>query len=120
VKSHLQEMIYPATYDIVLLQNSSFKLRLTASSSGVPINISGYLFDADICYCCDDQGIITSFSPSIVSAVSGIADLTLSPAQTADFTPGSYSYDVSATTPNGERYYWLKGNVTVSGTCSRN
>jgi hypothetical protein len=122
-------MIYPATYNIVLLQNSTFKLRLTASSSGVPINISGYVFDADICYanadadiCCAnaDANIITSFIPSIISASSGIADLTLLPAQTADFTPGLYSYDVSATAPNGERYYWLKGNVTVSGTCSRN
>lgn len=113
-------MIYPATYDIVLLQNSTFKLQLVASSSGVPINISGYLFDADICYIDDNKEIITSFSPSIVSAVSGIANLTLSPSQTADFTPGLYSYDVSATTPNGERYYWLKGSVTVSGTCSRN
>ena len=43
-------MIYPASYDIVLLQNSSFKMRLTAASSGVPINISGYTIDADICY----------------------------------------------------------------------
>ena len=113
-------MIYPATYDIVLLQNSTFKFQLTASSSGVPINISGYLFDADICYISEHREIITSFSPSIVSAVSGMVNLTLSPAQTADFTPGLYSYDMSATAPNGERYYWLKGGVTVSGTCSRN
>jgi hypothetical protein len=113
-------MIYPATYNIVLLQNSTFKLRMAASSSGVPINISGYVFDADICYANADANIITSFIPSIISASSGIADLTLLPAQTADFTPGLYSYDVSATAPNGERYYWLKGNVTVSGTCSRN
>lgn len=113
-------MIYPATYDIVLLQNSTFKLRIAASSSGVPINISGYVFDADICYADADMEIITSFTPSIVSAVSGITDLMLLPAQTADFTPGVYSYDVSATAPNGERYYWLKGSVTVSGTCSRN
>lgn len=116
-------MIYPATYDIVLLQNSTFKLQLVASSSGVPINISGYTFNADICYCCENSagsGIITSFAPSIISAPSGIVDLTLSPVQTADFTPGQYSYDVSATSPGGDRYYWLKGSITVSGTCSRN
>lgn len=112
-------MIYPASYDIVLLQNSSFKMRLTATNSGVPINISGYTIDADICYA-DRHEIITSFSSSIVSAVSGIADLKLLPEQTADFTVGQYTYDVSLTSPGGERYYWLKGSVTVSGTCSRN
>ncbi len=111
-------MIYPASYDIVLLQNSSFKMRLTAASSGVPINISGYTFDADICYA-DRHEIITSFSPTIVSSASGIFDLELSPSQTADFTEGSYRYDVNATSPGGERYYWLKGQITVSGTCSR-
>ena len=111
-------MIYPAVYDIVVLQNSTFKMRLNAASSGTPINISGYTFDADIC---NSQGAqIGSFVPSIVSAVSGVVDLELTPAQTADFSEGDYTYDVSATSPGGERYYWLKGLLTVSGTCSRN
>lgn len=111
-------MIYPATYDIVVLQNSTFKMRLNVTSSGTPINISGYTFDGDICYA--SGGTITSFVSTIVSAASGIVDLSLLPEQTADFTVGEYKYDVSATSPNGERYYWLQGNVTVSGTCSRN
>ena len=111
-------MIYPAVYDIVVLQNSTFKMRLNAASSGTPINISGYTFDADICYVNGVQ--MGTFSPTIVSAVSGIVDLELTPAQTADFTEGTYKYDVSATSPDGERYYWLKGSLTVSGTCSRN
>lgn len=110
-------MIYPAVYDIVVLQNSTFKMRLNASSSGTPINLSGYTFDADICY--PLGGRITGFTPSIVSAASGIVDLELTPAQTADFTEGNYTYDVNATSPDGDRYYWLKGAITVSGTCSR-
>lgn len=111
-------MIYPATYDIVVLQNSTFKMRLNASSSGSPINVSGYVFDADICYA--TGGIITSFSSEVISAASGIVDFELVPSQTADFTEGEYKYDLNATSPNGERYYWLKGALTVSGTCSRN
>lgn len=110
-------MIYPATYDIVVLQNSTFKMRLNVSSSGTPIDVSGYVFDGDICY--PSGGIVTSFSSSIVSAASGIVDLFLTPTQTADFTEGNYTYDLNATSPNGERYYWLKGAMTVSGTCSR-
>lgn len=110
-------MIYPAVYDIVVLQNSTFKMRLNASSSGTPINLSGYTFDADICNSSGQR--IASFIPSIVSAASGIVDLELTPVQTADFTEGDYMYDVNATSLNGERYYWLKGALTVSGTCSR-
>jgi hypothetical protein len=112
-------MIYPATYDIVALQNATFSMRLTATSSGTPINISGYTIDADICYA-NSHERITSFTPTIVSAASGIFDLVLEPTKTADFSEGQYRYDVSATSPGGERYYWLKGAITVSGTCSRN
>jgi hypothetical protein len=113
-------MIYPASYDIVVLQNSSFSMRLTASGEGgTPISISGTTIDADICYL-DSHQTIGSFSSSIVSAASGIFDLTLSPVQTADFSVGQYKYDVSLTSAGGQRYYWLKGFMTVSGTCSRN
>lgn len=111
-------MIYPATYDIVALQNATFRMRLQASSSGTPININGYVFDADICK--GEMGRVASFIPSVVSAASGIVDLELTPAITADLSIDSYTYDVSATSPGGDRYYWLKGSITVSGTCSRN
>ena len=110
-------MIYPATYDIVVLQNSSFRMRLTATQSGSPVNISGYTIDGDICN--DNHQIISSFVPTIVSAASGVFDMALTPAQTSDFTPGVYNYDISLTSPGDERYYWLKGAVVVSGTCSR-
>jgi hypothetical protein len=112
-------MIYPAEYDIVVLQNATFSMRVTAASSGTPINLSGYTIDGDICYA-NSQEQIASFSSSVISAPSGIFDLVLEPSKTADFSEGQYRYDLSATSPGGERYYWLKGSVTVSGTCSRN
>lgn len=92
-------------------------MRLYASSSGTPINLSGYTFDGDICSASGE--IIDSFVPTIVSATSGVVDLELTPAQTVAFEEGNYKYDVNATFPNGERYFWLQGAVTVSGTCSR-
>ena len=43
-------MIYPATYDIVVLQNATYRMQLTvAASGGTPINLSGYTIDADVC-----------------------------------------------------------------------
>ena len=100
-------MLYPATYDIVVLQNATFRMQITATQSGgTPINLSGYTIDSDICGTIDHQEIAT-FVPSIVSAASGI-------------DPGRYTYDVSATQGGGDRYYWLKGSVLVERTCSRN
>lgn len=113
-------MLYPATYDIVVLQNATFRLQLTVTQSGgTPVNLSGYTIDSDICGRLDNQQIAT-FVPSIVNAASGIVQLTLPPSTTSGMTPGQYIYDVSATQVGGDRYYWLKGDVTVERTCSRN
>ena len=113
-------MLYPATYDIVVLQNATFRMQLTVTQSGgTPINLSGYTIDSDICGLTEHQEVAT-FIPSIVSAASGIVQLTLPPATTSGIDPGRYTYDVSATQGGGDRYYWLKGSVLVGRTCSRN
>jgi hypothetical protein len=113
-------MIYPATYDIVVLQNATYRMQLTvAASGGTPINLSGYTIDADVCGIIDRQQVAT-FIPVIVSAPSGVFELSLPPATTSGSETGRYDYDVSATQPGGDRYYWLKGVMTVEETCSRN
>lgn len=113
-------MFYPATYDIVVLQNSTYRLQLTVTQSGgTPVNLSGYTIDSDICGLITHEEVAT-FVPNIVDAASGIVQLTLPPATTSALEPGKYTYDVSATQPGGDRYYWLKGGVTVERTCSRN
>lgn len=113
-------MLYPATYNIVVLQNATFRMRITATQSGgTPVNLSGYTIDSDICGASDGEQVAT-FVPTIVSAASGVVELLLPPATTSGIEAGRYSYDVSATQPGGDRYYWLKGDVTVETTCSRN
>lgn len=113
-------MIYPATYDIVVLQNATYRMQLTVTQSGgTPINLSGYTIDSDICGVLDDS-IVASFTPTITNAASGVFELELAPTTTSGIETGLYKYDVSATAGSGDRYYWLKGACTVSGTCSRN
>lgn len=113
-------MLYPATYDIVVLQNATYRMRLTVTQSGgTPVNLSGYTIDSDICGFIDHTEVAT-FLPSIISAASGIVELTLPATTTSGLEPGQYSYDVSATQGSGDRYYWLKGTATVERTCSRN
>lgn len=113
-------MLYPATYDITVLQNATYRMQLTVTQSGgTPINLSGYTIDSDICGLIDHEQVAT-FVPTITNAASGVVELLLPPATTSGLDPGRYSYDVSATQGGGDRYYWLKGNVTVERTCSRN
>jgi hypothetical protein len=113
-------MLYPATYDIVVLQNATFRLQLSVTESGgTPINLSGYTIDSDICSILDKEQVAT-FLPTIVDAASGVVELLLPPDTTSGIEAGNYSYDVSATQVDGDRYYWLKGLVTVEHTCSRN
>lgn len=113
-------MIYPATYDIVVLQNATYRMQLNvAVSGGTPVNLSGYTIDSDVCGLIDRQQVAT-FIPVVLSAPSGIVQLSLPPSTTSGISTGRYAYDVSATQPNGDRYYLLTGVITVQQTCSRN
>lgn len=113
-------MLYPATYNIVVLQNATYRMQLTVTQSGgTPVNLSGYTIDADICGATEYQQVAT-FASTVINAASGIVELELSPATTSGIEIGRYVYDVSATQPDGDRYYWLKGDITIQRTCSRN
>jgi hypothetical protein len=42
-------MIYPATYTISVLQNSTYKMRVVVrDAASAAINLTGYVIDADI------------------------------------------------------------------------
>lgn len=84
-----------------------------------PINLTGYIIDADIKQL-GDTTLIATFTPVITDAVNGAFTLTLAPVTTAGMDIGRYGYDVSLTSSGGERYYWLKGVATVQLTYSRN
>lgn len=99
-------------------------LTFTGTPSGVfyvstPLDITSYIIDSDIKGINDGVQVMTC-SATITDATNGAFQLTLSPAITAPVTAGLYGYDVSLTSPGGERYYWVKGTVTVEKTCSRN
>jgi len=113
-------MIYPATYNIRVLQNSTFKIRITVrDSASNPINLAGYVIDADVKGYLD-EAFITTFSIAMVDAANGVFDLQLLPATTVNLETGKYGWDLSLTSSGGERYYWLKGELTVELTYSRN
>lgn len=84
-----------------------------------PINLSGYIIDSDI-KAVATSSIISTFTATLTDAVNGQFELLMVPEVSVGIEAGSYIYDVSLTSPEGERYYWLTGTVTVARTISRN
>jgi hypothetical protein len=104
------------------ISGSSIALSGTASgtfSVSKPVDLTSYTIDADIKELLDYQEIAT-FATSIVDASSGLFELLLAPSASADLEVGNYGYDISLTAPNGDRYYWVTGLLTVQRTYSRN
>jgi hypothetical protein len=114
------------------LTTGAFKVSATAGGSSItfsgdaigtfyvakPMDLTGYVVDADIKGILDDAAIGT-FTPTLTDAANGAFELALTPATTVAFTVGRYNYDVSLTSSGNERYYWLTGILTVAKTVSR-
>ena len=83
-----------------------------------PIDITGFTIDSDI-RVTDSLSQIATFSVSVLSAVNGSFEMSLSPATTLGLSAGMYGYDLYMTSPGGERYYYLRGSVMVERTLSR-
>ena len=83
-----------------------------------PINLTGYTLDCDIRNL-DTLVQAATFTITMVSAVDGSFEMALTPTTTEPLTAGTYGYDLNMTSPGGERYYYLRGSVTVERTLSR-
>jgi hypothetical protein len=101
---------------------ASLSLSGTAGGTnyvGTPVNLTGYIVDSDI-RDVNTNVYIGTFSCTLDDPTNGLFGLELTPATTSGFEAGQFGYDVSLTTPGGERYYWLTGTMTVQLTRSRN
>jgi hypothetical protein len=115
-------LIAPATFNINnangVYRNASHCLELQFRDENGMLDITGYTLDADI----QDPltaTTIATWTITITAPLDGLAEMELTPAQTLAIAAGSYVYDVSLTTPAGDRHYWLKGSVEVYETVSR-
>lgn len=83
-----------------------------------PIDITGYSIDADIKEL-EELTQVETFVVTLTAPSEGAFELMMPPEATVALSQGVYGYDVSLTSPNGERYYWLTGSATVATTYSR-
>lgn len=83
-----------------------------------PVNLTGYTLDSDIR---NPETLVqaATFTLSLLDAPNGSFQALLTPTTTEPLTAGTYGYDLNMTSPGGERYYYLRGSVTVERTLSR-
>lgn len=84
-----------------------------------PINLGGYVVDADVKGLTDNVQVAT-FTSSLTDSDNGEFRLDMAPAVAAGLDAGRYGWDISLTSSGGARYYWLTGVATVQRTYSRN
>lgn len=116
------------------LTASSFEVAATDGGSSVsvsgaasgtvysanPVNLTNYTVDADIVIG-ETSTVAASMTPVMSDPVNGKFTLTLEPATTISLDPNrtNYAWDLSLTSPGGDRFYWVTGSVTVQRTYSR-
>ena len=86
--------------------------------NGDPINLTGFVIDADITDTAD-RSIIATFTTAFVDATAGVFDLILPKSVSVALAPGDYGWDLSLTSGIGERQYYLTGTLTIIRTRSR-
>jgi hypothetical protein len=115
------------------LTSDNFKLATTISGSQIaangtasgqyyvaePINLTGYVIDADLIRP-EDNTQVASFICTSPAPSDGEILMTMPPSVSLIIEEGQYNYDLSLTSTSGERYYWLSGVATVQRTYSRN
>lgn len=116
-------MSYPGIYNLTgtkaILQNATRRIQFRVQDENdQAIDITDWVIDADIKNQQDQQ--LATFDCTITNAVDGRFEIEMAPETTQTMPPGNYFWDLSMTQPNGRRFYWLKGVVTVEKTQSRN
>jgi hypothetical protein len=108
------------SYDISIEQGASLNLSLVASdSSGSPLNLSGYQAKGAIKYSYGSTGALVSLNPVIdPSYVSGIVNISLTPAQTSGLPITKAVYGIGIFLPSGNAVTILEGYASISPTAN--
>ncbi len=97
-------------HDITIERGETFPLELTWTSSGTPVNITGYSFIAQV-WDISKKVKYADFSVDYVDRAAGKVNFELTPTQTATFSLEELRYDVKYRQPNNKERYLIEGIV---------
>ena len=106
--------VIPGKKNFTVQRRADFPLRLTfKDSTGSAINLTGFTVAAMVY---DDSRTTkyADFTVAYTNRASGIVDISLSDADTTNFTPDILKYDVLLTDGSGNKEYYLEGTLFIS------
>lgn len=96
----------PARYDITIYQRATFRRRFT-----LPFDCTGHEVEAQI-WSNRRVNKLVEFQVEWVDQAEGIFDL-VADAEDTKTTIKNGKWDLMVVYPNGDRYYWLEGDVII-------
>ena len=88
-------------YNISITQGENYDLVAgITNASGQAVNISGYNLRGQVRYSYGSTGILLNLEPEIVSSVSGIFQINLTPSETASLPTTVAVYDIEKYSEN--------------------
>ncbi len=106
--------VIPGKKNFTVQRRADFPLRLTfKDSTGSAIDLTGYTVASSV-YDESRSNLYGSFTVTYTNRASGIVDISLSDADTTNFTPDILKYDVLLTDGSGNKEYYLEGTLFIS------
>jgi hypothetical protein len=117
-------MITPGTYDITLFQGADYDKTFTVLQGGTAINFTGFTSAMQVRTAADSTATLLSLTNGSGITLGGTAGtilVTITNAQSAAISAGSYAYDLELTSGVGAGVVTrlLQGAFTVSGNVTR-
>lgn len=107
-----------AVYNITIDAQADFSRSFEVSESGVPIDISGYTFTAQIREHFHSTDA-TDFTTTITNAANGLFSISLTDTTTAGMAYGKQYYDIVMTDTTGNKTRLLQGDALVAWGITR-
>ena len=108
-------------YDISITQGQNYDLIAgVTNASGEPVNISGYNLRGQVRYSYGSTGVLLNLAPEIISSVSGVFQISLTPSETASLPTTIAVYDIEKYSENDVVVNKvLNGNFIISPEVTR-
>lgn len=115
--------MYPAKYNIRFFQGDTWTISPIWRINGVLVDVTGYTADMQVRTDVDSATVVVELSTAngriVTGGTNGTFTLTLTAAQTAALTAGSYVYDLEVTSTTGVVSKILRGSFTVDPEVTR-
>lgn len=112
------QALEPGDFPIIIYANEDYRLNLSHTANGQPIDLTGYSFKLQARKGAGTPAFLT-FSSAVTNAAQGQTSHWLTRAATAANAKAAGTYDLMQTAPDGTVSYRMKGTIQIMETVTR-